>query len=111
MPVGKALRVSCQFLVGWQKGSARTQLWEAWLLEPQTRDLKPPKIGHLSRGDGPSWPTSPKAMPNPRDWGAENLWALGAQQVKELEEAARTTPSLGPEFQMLPREGFTTKES
>lgn len=44
MPVGKALRVSYQFLVGWQKGSARTQLWEAWLLEPLTRDPKPLKL-------------------------------------------------------------------
>lgn len=31
--------------------------------------------------------------------------------MKALEEAARTTPSLSLEFQMLPREVFTTKES
>lgn len=50
MPAVQALRVSYQFLVGRQKGSARTQLWEAWLLEPQTRDTNPPKTGHPKQG-------------------------------------------------------------
>lgn len=76
MPVVKALRVSYQFLVGWQKGSARTQLWEAWLLEPQTRDPKPPKIGHLSRGDGPSWPTT-QGHAKPKGLGSREFVGLG----------------------------------
>lgn len=110
MPVGKALRVSYQFLVGWQKGSARTQLWEAWLLEPQTRDPKPPKIGHLAGMMDPAGPPHPRPRRTQGTGEQRTCGPWGAQQVK-VEEAARTTPSLGLEFQMLPREGFTTKES
>lgn len=104
-------RVSYQFLVGWQKGSGRTQLWEAWLLEPQTPDPKPPKIGHLSRGDGPSWPTSPKATPNPRARGAENLWALGCSAGEGIGGGSQDHAQPRPGISDAAQEGFYYKRN
>lgn len=39
--------------------------------------LSPLKLTILSRSIGLSWSNSPKAIPNPRDLGAEKFWAHG----------------------------------
>lgn len=92
VPVVKAWRVSYQFLVGRRKGRARTQLWEAaGASDPRPNPLK---LVTLSRGEGPRWPTSLKATANPRDWGAERLWALGCPADEGVRGGSRTAPSL-----------------